>query len=95
MLLQRAVFKYKWWYLKIVPVVNEEKVENAFIKIGKKIWIKPSITHCMRKWGKRVATDIQSRNNVTVNVMLRHVLDIRCVVCSSDRNAENDEQEIS
>ena len=53
------------------------------------MWVKPGNARCTTKWNQGTVTGIQSDNNVEVDGMPRHILDIRA------RDADGDEEEAS
>ncbi len=53
-------------------------------------------TRCTTQWGRGVITDVHSPNNLSVDEMPRHILDLRCVVHVDDdviAGAEGNEDE--
>lgn len=88
---KKAVFMYEWRHLSIPSKTLGDKVGTASIEIGEEVWVKPSNTQCISRWGRSIVTDMQSQNNVSVGGMPRHVLDLRRVVDSSTDEEEPEE----
>ena len=69
------------------------------VSVGDEVWVKPPFVKCTSQWGKGVITDVNSSNNVSVDGMPRHILDIRRVVESDEEEdgvvADQQEQELS
>ena len=86
----RLIFKYGWRHPLIAPVT--EKNESASVRIGDEVWVKPPNARCTTKWKKGHVTGITSRNNVSVDGMPRHVLDIRRIVDPQCTAEELDEE---
>ena len=88
---QKSVFRYEWRHPSVKPdVVGDVDDDSATVRIGEEVWVKPPNARCTTQWGRGVITDIHSRNNVSVDGMPRHILDIRSVRESSD-DSETDE----
>ena len=82
---QWSIFTYEWRHLKNkFPDVDEE--EPPRIQIGEEVWMKPPSTWCMTQWGRRVVTGIQSPNNLIIDGMPWHILDLRPVIHANMRN---------
>ena len=90
---QRAVFRYEWRHPCAEPQVEGEGEGPESVEVGEEVWVKPPNVRCTTQWGKGRVTDVHSRNNVSVDGMPRHVLDIRRVVELCDSEASGDEQE--
>jgi len=59
-------------------------------------WVKPPGARCTTQWGRGVVTKVNSRNNVEVNHVPRHVLDLRKVAVPDDGDdAENDQHNVA
>ena len=75
----RSVFKYEWRH----PRDTSQEIDEqgpARIQIGEKVWVKPPNAQCTTQWGRGVITDVQSPNNLSVDGMPWHILDLRRVV---------------
>lgn len=84
----RAVFTYEWRHPSTAPRAIGAEEGTASIQVGEEVWVKPPNVRCTSKWGRGTVTDVHSRNNVSVNGMPRHILDIRRVVDPSTDNEE-------
>ena len=79
----RSVFNCEWRH----PRDTSQEIDEqgpARIQIGEEVWVKPSNARCTTQWGRGVITDVQSPNNVRVDGMPRHILDLRRVVHVDD-----------
>ena len=47
------------------------------INEGEEVWVKPPNVRCTSQWKKGVVTRVNSSNNVEVDGMPRHILDVR------------------
>ena len=56
---------------------------DAPVEIDDEVWIKPPDSRCTTPWSRGVVTELNSRNNASVDEMTRHVLDLRPVVLPS------------
>ena len=83
----RSVFNYEWRH----PRDKSQEIDEqgpARIQIGEEVWRKPPNTRCTTQWGRGVITDVQSPNNLSVDGMPRHILDLRRVIhIGNDVNA--------
>ena len=79
----RSVFNYEWRHLRDTSQeINEQG--PARIQIGEVVWVKLLNSRCTTQWGRGVITDVQSPNNLSVDGMPRHILDLRRVVYVDD-----------
>ena len=76
---QRELFTYDWRCPLVEPTGNYS-AEQASVELGDEVWVKPPNARCTTEWQKGHVTDIISRNNVSVDGMPRHILDLRPVV---------------
>ena len=68
--------------------------KETTVEVGEEVWVKPANARCTALWQKGVVTAINSRNNVTVDGMSRHILDVRRVVSViEDSDDEHEEAE--
>ena len=90
---QQAVYKYEWRHPE---VISEESCEirGGKLSIGDEVWVKPPNMRCTTEWKKGSVTGIISDNNILVDGMARHVLDLRRVVSEScsEQNDSNVEE---
>ena len=77
---QKAVFRYDWRHPRAEPQLEEQGEGPESIKVGDEVWVKPPNARCTTQWGKGRVTDIHSKNNVSIDGVPRHVLDIRRMV---------------
>lgn len=90
---QRAVFRYAWRHPSKIPI--RETRGPATINIGEEVWVKPPDVKCTSHWRKGTVTDVHSPNNLSVDGIPRHVLDVRRVILPSENGEENESQESS
>jgi transposase InsO family protein/ribonuclease HI len=84
------VFTYEWRHPTLRPLHKE--AENAVFKVGDRVWVKPPNVRCTTRWTIGVVTKVTSSNNVEVDGMPRHVLDLRQVIGNEEAanvNVEN------
>lgn len=90
---QRLLYKYDWRHpLSTVPKSNEEPGAGT-IQIGDEVWVKPPHARCTTEWKKGQVTTVNSRNNISVDGMPRHVLDVRPVIVH-DSTSEDSAEEV-
>ena len=91
---QRSLFTYEWRLpgQPVEPSRMRSPEEETKIQIGDEVWVKPGNARCTSQWKKGEVTGINSSNNIEVDGMPRHVLDIRRVVEESD-DASSEEEE--
>uniref|UniRef100_A0A0L8HD67 Uncharacterized protein n=1 Tax=Octopus bimaculoides TaxID=37653 RepID=A0A0L8HD67_OCTBM len=80
----RAIFRYEWRHPCIASMRLRGEEEHAFVQIGEEVWVKPPNARCTSQWGRGTITSINSKNNVSVDGMPRHVLDVRKIVSASE-----------
>ena len=83
-----STYKYGWRHPSVCPVGLES--EESTVEIGEEVWVKPAHSRCTSKWEKGVVTDVNSVNNISVDGMPRHILDIRRVVTNDDLDADSE-----
>ena len=79
----RSVFNYEWWHSRDTSQEIDEQ-GPARIQIREEVWVKPPNTQCMTQWERGVITDVQSPNNLSIDGMPQHILDLRHVVHVDD-----------
>ena len=89
---QTAVHAYTWRLPVEEPEMKDRGVPDS-IEVGDQVWVRPGGARCTTKWSKGQVTDINSSNNVSVDGMPRHILDIRPVVHPQDRDSGESEEE--
>ena len=88
---QAAVFSYQWrqpW-----EEVDSLAEESARLEVGDEVWVKPPMAKCTSLWPRGVVTAVNSKCNVDVNGVPRHILDVRPVARSSS-SSDNDEVDL-
>ena len=75
---QRSVMTYEWR----LPIMNPEgqtEEPSAKVSVGDEVWVKPPEAKCTSRWTRGFVTKVNSANNVEVDNMPRHILDVRAV----------------
>ena len=90
---QRSVFRYEWRHPRVAPTTDVEEERPGLVQVGEEVWVKPPNARCTTQWGRGRVTAINSRNNVSVDGMPRHILDLRKVVGHSYEVVDNDDRE--
>jgi ribonuclease HI len=75
----QEIFKYGWRHPDI-PADEPVEVDQCAFNIGDRVWVKPPNCKCTSRWNKGRISEIISSNNVMVDGMPRHVLDVRAVI---------------
>lgn len=88
---QRTVFRYEWRHPSKVP--TGETKGAATIKVGEEVWVKPPDAKCTSHWKRGTVTDVHSPNNISVDGIPRHVLDVRRVILPSESSEEERSEE--
>jgi len=75
----RSVMTYEWRQPDETPAEPEcgNSVPTASFSVGEEVWVKPGNAKCTSEWGRGVVTKVNSTNNIEVDNMPRHVLDLR------------------
>ena len=89
---QRGPHTYTWRLPIQLPNLKKDDIEGNRIAVGDEVWVKPPKTRCTDQWNKGFVTEITSQNNVMVDGMPRHILDIRRVEVESSDGEEGDLQ---
>ena len=88
---QLALFRYEWRHPALQPY-QESNEREARVTVGEEVWVKPPNARCTTQWQKGRVTRINSRNNISVDGMPRHILDIRRVILPSESVEEPAEE---
>ena len=93
---QRSLFTYEWrlpWQPAETTTSTTECSDGSTkIQIGDEVWVKPGNARCTTQWRKGEVTGINSPNNIEVDGLARHVLDLRRVV-NEEEDSSSDEDE--
>ena len=84
-----VVSKYCWRHPKTRPAPME--VSRPELRVGDTVRVKPPNSRCTSHWTRGRVTEINLKNNVEIDGMPRHILDIRRVVGESDADEEDPE----
>lgn len=89
---QQSLFRYEWRH-PALQSLQDRDVSGAQVKIGEEVWVKPPNARCTTQWLRGRVTGINSRNNISVDGMPRHFLDIRRVRTRSESSEGSEEEE--
>ena len=78
----RCTYQYAWRNPRVRP--DGPDLEESRVTVGDEVWVKPPHARCTTQWDKGLVTEINSRNNVSVDGMPRHILDLRSVVSDEE-----------
>ena len=59
--------------------VRRAEEASAKVEVGDEVWVKPPDARCTSQWGMGEVTKVNSKNNVEVEGVPRHILDVRPV----------------
>ena len=93
--LLRAVFRYKWRHPRKVPMYTGEGKGFASIRVGEEVWVKLPDAKCITHCGRDTVTDVHSRNNLSIDGMPCHILNVRRVLEPSEDEENSNEQEVA
>ena len=71
-----SIFRSEW---RMPGEVRRSEEASAKVKVGDEVWVKPPDARCTSQWGMGKVTKVNSKNNVEVEGVPRHILDIRPV----------------
>ena len=63
-----------------VPPAEEGDCGDGRVQIGEEVWVRPRGACCTTRWGRGIVTGMNSANNVEVDGVPRHILDVTPVV---------------
>ncbi|GAB1602697.1 hypothetical protein Ahia01_000549600 [Argonauta hians] len=73
----RAVYGYAWRHPDVPPPEPETDEGEPAVTVGEEVWVKPPSVRCTSQWGRGIVTGVNSANNISVDGVPRHILDIR------------------
>ena len=62
------------------PPAEEGDCGEGRVQIGEGVWLRPEGARCTTRWGRGIVTGVNSANNIEVDGVPRHILDVRPVV---------------
>ena len=62
------------------PPAEEGDCGDGRVQIGEEVWVRPGDARCTTRWGRGYVTGVNSANNIEVDGVPRHILDVRPVV---------------
>ena len=71
----------------------KEESGATTVTVGEEVWVKPRDARCTSQWKRGTVTDVNSPNNVSVNGIPRHILDVRRVIRPVESGEDEEEQE--
>ena len=90
---QKSIFTYSWRHPKAYTPSVEDSAE-ASVRMGDEVWVKPPNVRCTSQWNRGRVSGINSDNNVEVDGVNRHILDIRPVVGELDGGDDGEGDEV-
>ena len=75
---QKAIYRYEW-RINVCDVEEESSNVNGKFQVGDEVWVKPPNCRCTTKWNRGTITKVNTENNLEVDGMARHILDVRKV----------------
>ena len=94
---QKSVATYEWRLpVMSVPPAEEGDCGDGRVQIGEEVWVRPGGARCTTRWGRGIVTGMNSANNIEVDGVPCHILDVRPVVeeVSEGLTANVEEDEI-
>ena len=89
---QRSLFTYDWRLPgQPAETSSRQQCEGPRVQIGEEVWVKPGSARCTTHWTRGEVTGINSSNNIEVDGMARHVLDLRRVVEESNESSDEED----
>ena len=76
---QISVHPYEWRLPWQEGTNIDESEEQAVVQEGDEVWLKPPESKCTTEWTRGTVTKVNSHNNIEVEGMPRHILDVRPV----------------
>ena len=70
-----TLFRYSWRHPSVVP--STSTVDSYPVSIGDQVVVKPKDGKCTSRWPLGRVTGVTSANNVDIDGVPRHILDIR------------------
>lgn len=79
---QKSVSAYDWRIPCVKAAISKDSLDviPSRVQIGDEVWIRPGSARCFTQWDRGFVTGINSVNNVEVNGVPRHILDLRRVI---------------
>ena len=77
---QRSVFTYEWRLPCVKPEAARGRAISSRVQIGDEVWVRPGSARCSTQWDRGFVTGVNSDNNVEIDGIPRHILDVRRVV---------------
>ena len=70
-----------------------EEEGYASIRVGEEVWVKSPDAKCTTQWERGTVTDVHSHNNLRIDGMSRHILDVRRMLEPLKDEERSDERE--
>ena len=78
---QKSVATYEWRLpVMSAPPAEEGDCGDGRVQIGEEVWVRPGGARCTARWGRGIVTGMNSANNIEVDGVPCHILDVRPVV---------------
>ena len=86
----KAIFSYEWRHPAMKVELEDESADTR-VAVGDEVWVKPPMARCTDRWNRGIITSVNSNNNVSVDGMPRHILDVRQVRDNGGLEGQNNE----
>ena len=73
----RQQFRYLWRLPYDINTPQVDSHEGSAFVVGEKVWVKPAVPSCTKRWASGRVTEVQSTHVICVDGMPRHVRDVR------------------
>ena len=97
---QKSVATYSWRVPGVTSVTRPRESDSTSgdcrVEVGEEVWVRPGAARCTTQWDRGIVTGVNSSNNVEVDGVPRHVLDLRPIVgddIEQDQTVEETEEE--
>lgn len=90
-----SVYKYAWrmkGYPSNAEAGSQDNIQCE-VQVGDDVWVKPGHAKCTTKWQRGTVTHVNSANNIDVDGMARHILDVRRTDLPNEQDPEVPEGE--
>ena len=87
---QKGVHSYEWRLPWEVMDMKDGDHGQAIVREGDEVWLKPPGSKCTTEWSRGKVTKVNSSNNVEVDGMPRHILDMRHVYQEQEPEEQQD-----
>ena len=90
---QKSVSTYEWRLPGEDSRLPKARCDGP-MQVGDEVWVKPGNAKCTTRWMRGGVTQVNSANNVEVDGMPRHVLDVRRVEGEAEESGTSDDEDV-